>query len=167
MNIIDDFHEYPFLSNFSPHRVWFDGILWPTAEHAYQAEKTSSSFEKQKILECKTPGTAKRMGRMISLREERENWDSIKLQTMFAIVKAKFEQNPEITKKLTELRDFWLIEGNNWGDKFWGCVKVDGEWVGENHLGIILMDIRDEFNSSVGWRDKKEKPWKNAKKKLS
>lgn len=31
-----------------------------------------------------------------------------------------------------------LIEGNNWGDYFWG--KVNN--CGENQLGIILMDVR-------------------------
>ena len=34
-----------------------------------------------------------------------------------------------------------LIEGNEWGDTFWGT--CDG--IGENHLGKILMRIRNEM----------------------
>jgi ribA/ribD-fused uncharacterized protein len=158
MKIIDNFHEYSFLSNFSPNRVWFDGILWPTAEHAYQAAKAASPFQREKILECKTPGEAKRKGRSIIIRN---GWDDLKLRYMFAIVKAKFEQDPGLKKMLRDLTDYWLIEGNDWGDQFWGCVKVNGEWVGKNHLGIILMDIRDEFDLSVGWWNKKDKPRKD------
>jgi predicted NAD-dependent protein-ADP-ribosyltransferase YbiA (DUF1768 family) len=37
--------------------------------------------------------------------------------------------------------DCELVEGNTWGDKFWGV--CDGE--GENHLGKLLMKIRAEL----------------------
>ena len=37
--------------------------------------------------------------------------------------------------------DVDLIEGNTWGDTFWG--QVDGK--GENKLGKLLMKIRDEL----------------------
>ena len=37
-----------------------------------------------------------------------------------------------------------LVEGNDWGDKFWGrCLdKTTGRWVGLNTLGVILMEER-------------------------
>ena len=39
-----------------------------------------------------------------------------------------------------------LIEGNNWHDVFWGkcsCPRCNGG--GQNHLGKILMKVREEL----------------------
>ena len=35
-----------------------------------------------------------------------------------------------------------LVEGNYWKDTFWG---VDEKLGGKNHLGRILMEIREEL----------------------
>jgi len=35
-----------------------------------------------------------------------------------------------------------LIEGNTWGDTFWGVSGV----IGQNNLGKILMKIREELS---------------------
>ena len=40
--------------------------------------------------------------------------------------------------------DAELIEGNNWGDTYWG--KCNGQ--GLNRLGILLMQIRDYIRSN-------------------
>lgn len=47
--------------------------------------------------------------------------------------------------KLLATRDRMLIEGNDWGDTFWGM--VDGE--GENNLGKILMRVREEIKTDL------------------
>lgn len=36
-----------------------------------------------------------------------------------------------------------LVEGNNWNDTYWGVCKG----VGENHLGKILIRIRDGLDA--------------------
>lgn len=47
-----------------------------------------------------------------------------------------------------------LIEGNTWGDKFWGAVwDKELGWVGQNWLGKLLMEER-EFNQ------KEREEWK-------
>ena len=49
--------------------------------------------------------------------------------------------------KLLESSNYYLIEGNNWHDNYWGkcycakCTKIDGQ----NKLGAILMKLRDMF----------------------
>ena len=46
--VINDFHnEYFFLSNFYSHPVVFEGVTYPSNEHAYQAAKTLD-LEKRK-----------------------------------------------------------------------------------------------------------------------
>jgi predicted NAD-dependent protein-ADP-ribosyltransferase YbiA (DUF1768 family) len=82
-----------------------------------------------------TAGQAKRLGRRVQVQPD---WDSIKLRMMEYILTAKFSM-PDMAAKLLATGDAILIEGNTWGDKFWG--ECDGE--GANHLGHILMYVRD------------------------
>lgn len=129
--------KYWFLSNFSEYPVYYQGRIWPTAEHAYQAMKTLIIRRQEEIRLAKTPGEAKKMGRHKKTLL-RPGWDDRKNHFMMEIVTAKFNQNPEIREKLLETMDAELAEGNNWGDTYWG--EVDGK--GENHLGKILMEVR-------------------------
>lgn len=58
---------------------------------------------------------------------------------MYGLLIEKF-YDPDLNAKLQETGDAELIEGNYWGDRFWGV--CDG--VGENHLGKLLMRVRSE-----------------------
>jgi predicted NAD-dependent protein-ADP-ribosyltransferase YbiA (DUF1768 family) len=89
------------------------------------------------ILECETPGEAKRLGAQLSLRED---WDEIKADVMFLLVRAKFWYNSNLGKKLKCIEGH-IQEDNTWGDTYWGV--CDG--VGENMLGRILMQVRREL----------------------
>ena len=62
--------EYRFLSNFFISEVRFEGVKYPTVEHAYQASKTLNKEERKTIGMETTPGRAKRAGRNINLRED-------------------------------------------------------------------------------------------------
>lgn len=135
--MIDSFRgKYRFLSNFYPAPLIWASMKWPTAEHAYQAAKTQDMDARIAILMLETPGQAKRYGRRITIRED---WDDIKLDKMQEIVEAKFKQNTNLMLDLLATDDKKLVEGNTWGDTFWGQCPVG---VGENHLGKILMKIR-------------------------
>ena len=125
-----------FLSNFFPCKIRFEGITYLTSEHAFQAAKTLDIDERKQIALAPTAGKAKRMGRKLKLRRD---WESVRIEIMEAILRIKFS-DPDLLARLLETGTEELIEGNNWGDRFWG--KVDGE--GENHLGKLLMKIRDE-----------------------
>ena len=102
------------------------------------------------MVRVKRPDYARRMGR--SMKQIREDWDKIKLRVMYEIVKAKFSQNEKLQAKLLATRDRVLIEGNDWGDTFWGM--TDGE--GENHLGKILMRVRAELREAQNDKPNKE-----------
>jgi predicted NAD-dependent protein-ADP-ribosyltransferase YbiA (DUF1768 family) len=54
------------------------------------------------------------------------------------IVRAKFDQNEDLKIKLMATGAALLVEGNDWGDTFWG--RCDGK--GGNVLGSILMELR-------------------------
>ena len=122
-----------------------------TVEHEFQAEKTWHLRQRIEILSAPTPGKAKRLGRKATLRED---WDEVRIDVMRGLVLRKFLDHPELANKLiaTDEGGFGpqlLIEGNNWGDRFWGMTEGDEgsqwRWVGENNLGIILMEVRFEL----------------------
>lgn len=137
--MIDSFSgEYRFLSNFYPASVWFDWKEYPTVEHAYQAAKTLNHEMREVIRNLSTPAKAKYVGRREPLRPD---WEQMKLWLMEELVLMKFE-DPVLRSLLKATGDQELVEGNHWGDRFWGvCVGV-----GENHLGKILMKVRDGTN---------------------
>lgn len=139
--VIDKFDgtAFHFLSNFYAAPVVYEGMEYPTSEHAYQAAKTLDIIQRQNVADQPTPALAKRYGKAVSMRP---NWDEIKVRVMCEIVDAKFTQNPKLAEMLLATEDAELVEGNTWGDTYWGV--CDG--VGENWLGKILMGVRENLN---------------------
>ena len=134
--------KYEFLSNFATCRVVYNGVLYPTVEHAYQAAKCLHDEDRKVFRFIDTPGEAKRWGRVVTLRPD---WESVKLSIMEDLVRQKF-RNERLRKLLLETAGEELVEGNTWKDTFWGVCNG----VGENNLGKILMKIREEIlNDSV------------------
>ncbi len=141
--IIDNFAgEYRFLSNFWKCPIYFEGEVYPSVEHAYQAAKTRNMAEREIIRSKSSPGEAKKSGRGVTIRS---NWNDIKINTMRGLLITKFEW-PGERDLLLKTGNAKLIEGNWWGDIFWGVCKG----VGENHLGKLLMEIREPLFSKTG-----------------
>lgn len=153
---ITDFRgEHFFLSNFYPVAggVAYDGWVYNTSENAYQAAKTFDKRLREWIAGM-TPADAKKHGRFLELRSD---WEDIKVNEMHEILLAKFDphQHPDLAQMLLDTGEAELIEGNDWGDIFWGAtleissaaiyLKKErvGEWRGQNHLGKLLMEVRD------------------------
>lgn len=133
-----------FLSNFFIKEIKYAGMTWRSAEHAYQATKTSDQVEMLAIKMAPTAGKAKRMGAKCSIRHD---WELVKVGIMRDIVRAKFS-DPELAGLLLATGDAELVEGNSWNDFLWGCVLVNGEWEGRNMLGRILMEVRQELREA-------------------
>lgn len=127
--------EYFFLSNFYPVEIKLDGIVYPNAESAFQAQKTLDVEERRKFSMLKNPVQAKRLGRKVKLRDD---WEEVKLDIMTEVVSQKFLQHPHLIEMLLQTGDEELVEGNKWD-------VCKGK--GENHLGKILMKIRDVYKS--------------------
>ena len=125
--------QYAFLSNFYPTYIKLDGSIYPSVENAYQASKTINPKERYPFLDCK-PNVSKKIGRLISIRPD---WDNIRLVIMRELLDQKFHKK-DMKELLLMTGDQELIEGNWWGDKFWGVCQGEGR----NELGKMLMDIR-------------------------
>lgn len=145
MNKIESFKgEFRFLSNFYPAVVQATTSRFPnmfrTVEHAYQASKTLILSEFNWVWRSNTPGIAKKRGQQVTLRS---GWDDIKVNVMRDLLWLKFTEHPELRAKLLATEGVELVEGNTWGDTFWGVDLKTGE--GENHLGKLLMETRDKI----------------------
>lgn len=130
--------NYRFLSNFWLADVVFEGETYRSNEHAYVAAKTLDPAVRDQVRLVFFPGHVKKLGRQIQLRAD---WEQIKLQVMEDLVRYKFTHHPNLANELHRTGDQMLIEGNTWGDTFWGMCRGRGE----NHLGKILMKVREEL----------------------
>jgi len=85
---IDSFSgDYRFLSNFWPAKVSFEGKIYPSTEHAYQAAKSLDDSVREEIRQLSTAGKAKRYSKKIALRLD---WENVKLGIMEDLVRQKF-----------------------------------------------------------------------------
>lgn len=151
--MIDSFRgDYTFLSNFYPCYIKYNHITYPSVEHFYVAMKFSDDqlingheYNKQKFREMishiESPGMAKKIGQKVILK----NWDSKKLLIMEWAIRQKFKDE-KLKALLLSTGDKKLIEGNKWNDTFWGVCDNKGK----NHLGKILMKVRDELSGKKG-----------------
>lgn len=131
--------DYRFLSNFYAAPLQFNGITFPTVEHAFQAAKAVDPDERDYIASLESPVEARKAGKSVKLRD---NWDEIKYGAMYLLVKKKFEDR-NLRRRLTLTRQAYLIEGNSWHDTYWGqCTCDKHDMTGQNKLGEILMQIR-------------------------
>lgn len=127
-----------FLSNFHVHTVHFEGVAYRTVEHAYVAAKTTDEAMRERVRAIIEPGDVKRFGREHVVL--RPGWNKMRIPVMENLVRQKFDDAKLLTM-LLETSPHELIEGNPWGDTFWGQSPIGN---GENNLGKILMDIRDD-----------------------
>lgn len=135
MNTIKQFRgDYYFLSNFFEAPITYNGLTFSNNEAAFQAQKTLDETARKSFCTM-NPSEAKRAGRKVSLRKD---WEEVKVSIMTDIVRAKFEQNPDLRQKLFNTGNTYLEEGNTWGDRIWGTVNGSGQ----NLLGNILMNTR-------------------------
>lgn len=136
--------EFYVFSNFSSFKLEWKGELWMTSEHAYHSEK----FEDPKIIEqLKVARSAHDAMKIAYANRDkyRKDWNIVRLQVMKEILRAKVEQHPYVKKKLLESGNKELIE-NSWRDSYWGWGPNKD---GENQLGKLWMEIREEFKKEV------------------
>src|SRR5574343_763148 len=134
--VIDSFRgEYRWLSNLWLCTIPYYTHEFPSVENAYQYAK---SFTRPEEFTTISPGEAKRLGRKIPATKD---WEDRKLNVMETLLRMKFAAHDGLREKLLKTGDTKLVEGNTWGDTFWGVCNGKGS----NHLGRLLMLIREEY----------------------
>jgi ribA/ribD-fused uncharacterized protein len=148
-------YEWAFLSNFYPSEVTFEGVLYASVEHAYQAAKFTDPEIRSKFAVKTnprlTPGQAKRLAH--SLRDkglQRPDWDEISLTVMRGLLVQKFSGSI-LKRKLLSTFSAYLEEGNYWHDTFYGVChgKIDG---------MVCKRISEHKTPDTGYGDMQVDP---------
>jgi ribA/ribD-fused uncharacterized protein len=145
---------YGAFSNLYPRSIEFEGRLYPTSEHAYQAGKAIKPAVREWILSAPTPALAAMAAHGLYVWDVVPNWAQIKFDRMRAVLRAKFDQHPDLKELLLSTRHARLVESgtvNNAVNRLWG--EVNGK--GENKLGVMLMELREEYAKARRKRDRK------------
>jgi hypothetical protein len=139
--------KYDFLSNMyeSQTPFVFNNTEFTSAEAAFQGAKLAyrkhggyGSDEMEEFASL-SGYEAKKLGKQIDL--DTRAWDRDRNNVMRNILIAKFSQDPDLEARLLATGDVELIEGNTWGDTYWGVSNGSGQ----NNLGKILMEVRSEL----------------------
>ncbi|OGH03186.1 MAG: hypothetical protein A2798_00280 [Candidatus Levybacteria bacterium RIFCSPHIGHO2_01_FULL_37_17] len=133
--------SYFLFSNFSPHKLVYKGVEYPTLEHAFQTQKFLDEPTREEVRNAQSPLMAFNIGR--SRPGKREDWSRIKLNIMYELLREKVMQHEEVKDALMKTGDKEIVEENP-NDDFWGSGK-DGR--GANHMGKALMRVRDELKT--------------------
>ncbi len=131
-------NEFEFLSNGYSVKIVFDGIEFPSVEHAYLASKIDDPELRQKIEKTENHVKAKILVRKFP---DKNN----KITTMKTLLQQKFSV-PELKDLLKNTKTLNLVNGNYYGDNVWGCILQHKKWQGQNLLGNLLMELRKTLN---------------------
>jgi ribA/ribD-fused uncharacterized protein len=132
--------EFGCFSNFSRHPVKLEGHVYPTSEHYYQSKKFEGTKHESEVRKASGPMEAARLGRD-KRKPLRRDWESVKDNIMYKVLKAKFTQHEDLKQTLLNTGDNILCEHTE-NDFYWAD---GGDGSGKNMLGKLLMKLRSEL----------------------
>ena len=159
MSIIIGFYhedeEYGCFSNWYKADFEYAGKKFISAEQymMYHKMMQFGAFDvAERILNETDQGTIKSLGRTKIDSFDPKLWDKTKYAIVKRGIRAKFMQNPELLQQLLDTGNALLAECSK-NDKQWGIgIDITDEsrmdttkWHGQNLLGRILMEIRQEL----------------------
>lgn len=120
-----------------------NGHLFHHVSGVYQASKDPSNTTYINAVNVECGFAARRVG--ISVRRSRQwqaAWKRKRVKIMYVALMEYFELHDEARHILIKTWPKYLTFSRKPTDEFWGMALAKGEWVGENKLGILLMNIR-------------------------
>ncbi len=141
-------NEKPYgpLSNLYRCAVMFEGIIFPTSEHAYQAGKARKQEVREWLLAAPSPALVAMAAHGLYVWDVHPDWSKTKFDRMRGVLYAKFTQHPNLKELLLSTGNKRLVEAatvDNAVNRLWG--EVNGK--GKNMLGVLLMELRDKLRA--------------------
>ena len=160
---VTDTHVYfwgSFLSNFyltkigSTKDMCIQNQTFNCSEQVYMIEKAAffGDFASvEKMLKCEDGASVKALGRKVK-NFDVEAWDKVSYEKMLIACRAKFFQNNLLSLQLCRTESKKIVEASP-TDLIWGVglyedddrILDDKNWTGENRLGKVLMQVREEL----------------------
>lgn len=145
---------FGWLSCMAAYPVSYNGNNFRTVEALFQWLRFQNFPNVQQvIIDQKSP-----MGAKMKARKNRDllnrgiKWDEHPndLPLMKMCLELKIDQHPQLKADLLNTGNAVIIEDCTTHDResarFWGMVKKNGTWIGDNQLGKLWMEIRDNLN---------------------
>lgn len=140
---------YGAFSNLLKRTVEFEGEIFATAEHAYQAGKARKLEVRKWLMEAPSPSLLAMAAHGLYVWDIASDWSKIKFDRMKRVLVAKFTQHKDLNVLLLSTGTARLVESatvDNAVNRLWG--EVNG--VGQNKLGVLLMEVRAELSAAQG-----------------
>lgn len=147
-------------SNLLKRPIEFEGETFATAEHAYQAGKARKPAVRKWLMEAPSPSLLAMAAHGLYVWDIAEDWSKIKFDRMKRVLVAKFTQHEDLKALLLSTGTARLVESatvDNAVNRLWG--EVNG--VGQNKLGVLLMEVREllaEQSKANGKLEAKDQP---------
>ena len=138
---------YGAFSNLYRRDFEFEGEVYPTAEHAYQAGKARKPEVRTWLMSAPSPALLAMAAHGLYYWDISPGWSTNKFDRMKRVVQAKFSQHEDLRRLLLDTGEVRLVESatvDSVVNRLWG--EVNG--VGQNKLGQFLMDVRTELRGS-------------------
>ncbi|CAB4048502.1 NADAR family protein [Paraburkholderia phenoliruptrix] len=139
---------YGVFSNLYKRPITFEGVEYPTSEHAYQAGKPRKDSVRAWLMAAPSPSLLAMAAHGLYVWDVHPDWSKTKFDRMKRVLQAKFTQHPDLQEILLSTGEARLVEVatvDNAVNRLWGEVKG----VGKNMLGTLLMEVRSEIRASL------------------
>ena len=139
---------YGAFSNLYRRNILFEGEVFATSEHAYQAGKARKPEVRKWLMEAPSPALLAMAAHGLYYWDVAPGWSTTKFDRMRAVLFAKFIQHEDLKDLLLSTGNARLIEAttvDNEVNRLWG--EVNG--VGKNMLGVLLMELRDKLRAEA------------------
>lgn len=146
--------SYGEFSNLYKRTMEFEDESYPTAEAAYQVGKPRDPKVRDWLMAAPSPALLAMAAHGLYRWDIAPGWSKGRRDRMRRVVFAKFAQHKDLAKILLSTGEARIAESatvDNDVNRRWGEVRVgkSGAWVGQNWLGLILMETRELLRNGV------------------
>ena len=139
--------EWGVFSNFFPsiQAIGAAGHTFKTSEHLYQAAKFRGAPDVQaRIAGAPSAKDAATMGRDTANAPDAD-WNARRIDAMRWVIRMKREANPELVDAALQKTGNRPIVEFSRHDSFWGAQRTGNTLVGQNILGTLWMELRQQI----------------------
>ena len=139
---------YGVFSNLYRRSIVFEGEVYATNEHAYQAGKARKPAVRRWLMDAPSPALLAMAAHGLYYWDIAPGWSAGKFDRMRTVLRAKFTQHEDLGSVLLSTGEARLVEAgtvDNGVNRLWG--EVNG--VGQNMLGKMLMKLRSELRAEL------------------
>ena len=140
---------FGWLGNMSPFPVRYGAVTFRTAEHLFQCMRLPKDHPGfAEIRDQTSPMAAKMVSKkhvsdfIVEPRSEQD------VMNMMTVLEFKLKNNPQLLTLLKDTGTATIIEDcskrPSESGLFWGAARIPNGWNGENVLGKLWMQIRDQ-----------------------